>query len=88
MPATWNGHSKEVLGYVAPVTYTNEVYVTSHIIQKWIDSGLNDYQIGLKYNGGEVKAKKGINKFGVRYDSGAYAKKLVINIASIAEAQE
>ena len=86
MPDTWKWHSQKVLGYVAPITYTNEVYVTAHIVQEWIDQGKSDYQIGLLYNGGELKAKKGVNKYGVRYDSGSYANKLVANIIKIAQA--
>jgi len=80
MPETWKWHSQKVLGYISPVTYINEIYVTANIVQEWIDSGRSDYQIGLLYNGGELKVKKGINKFGVKYDSGAYAKTLVSNI--------
>lgn len=88
MPDTWKHHSRLVVGYEAPITYTNEVYITAHIVQKWIDKGYTDYQIGLLYNGGQLKAKKGVNKFGIKYDSGAYARKLVKNIINIAEAND
>jgi hypothetical protein len=50
-------------------------------VQELIDQGKSDYQIGLIYNSGEAKEKKGVNKWGVKYDSGAYARKLVTNIA-------
>lgn len=85
MPKTWEADSKKYLGYVARPSFINQEYVTAHKVQEWIDQGKTDYQIGLLYNGGEVKEKKGINKWGVKYDSGAYAKKLVINIAEANE---
>lgn len=77
MPSTWEYHSKQIVGYIAPVNYINEVYITSHIVQKWLDNGYTEYQIGLLYNGGEIKEKKGTNKWGVKYDTKAYATKLV-----------
>lgn len=82
LPSTWQGDSKKYLGYVAPATsYITQKYVTVYKVQAWIDQGKSDYEIGLLFNGGEVKAKKGRNKWGIAYDSGAYAKKLVVNIA-------
>lgn len=81
MPGTWEGDSKKHLGYVARPSFINQQYVTAYKVQEWLNQGKTEYQIGLLYNGGEVKAKKGTNKWGVRYDSGAYAKKLVTNIA-------
>lgn len=77
MPDTWKAHSIKVVGYVAPVNYINEVYITSHIVQGWLDKGYSEYTIGLLYNGGEAKEKKGTNKYGVKYDTKAYATKLV-----------
>jgi len=81
MPTTWTGHSKKYLGYVAPPSLINQKYVTVYKVQELIDQGKSDYQIGLIYNGGEIKEKRGTNKWGARYDSGAYARKLVANIA-------
>jgi len=77
MPETWKAHSTQVVGYVARMNYINEVYITSSIVQKWLDKGYSEYTIGLLYNGGEAKEKKGTNKWGVKYDSKAYATKLV-----------
>ena len=88
MPKTWKDDSKKYLGYEARPSFINQQYVTAHKVQVWLDKGYATYQIGLLYNGGEVKEKKGVNKYGVKYDSGAYAKKLVINLANIAEANE
>ena len=82
MPKTWEGDSKTYLGYVAPATsYITQKYVTAHKVQAWIDEGKSDYQIGLLYNSGQLKEVKGVNKWGASYNSGAYAKKLVVNIA-------
>jgi len=81
MPSTWKSDSKRYLGYEARPSFINQQYVTAYKVQNWLDRGYTPYQIGLLYNGGEVKEKKGINKYGVAYNSGAYAKKLVINIA-------
>lgn len=89
MPETWKGDSQKYLGYVAPATsYVTQKYVTALKVQDWIDKGKTDYQIGLLFNGGEIKVKKGINKWGQRYDSGAYANKLVLNIIKVSEASE
>ncbi len=85
MPATWEGHSKMYLGYVARPSLINQRYVTAKKVQNLLDQGKTDYQIGLIYNGGEIKEKKGVNRYGVRYDSGAYARKLVKNIISLAK---
>jgi len=84
MPGTWEGYSKTYLGYVARPSLINQRYVTAKKVQNLLDQGKTDYQIGLIYNGGEVKEKKGVNKHGVKYDSGAYASKLVKNIISLA----
>lgn len=81
MPKTWQGDSRTYLGYIARPSFINQQYVTVYKVQNWLNKGYTPYQIGLLYNGGEVKEKKGTNKWGIRYDSGAYAKKLVINIA-------
>ena len=86
MPDTWKGHSKKYLGYVARPSLVNQKYVTALKVQDLLDQGKTDYQIGLIYNGGEVKEKKGVNKWGVKYDSGAYASNLVKNIIKVAEA--
>lgn len=86
MPGTWEGHSKKYLGYVARPSLINQRYATAYKVQDLIDEGKSDYQIGLIYNGGEIKEKKGVNKWGVKYDSGKYARTLVQNIIKIAEA--
>lgn len=76
MPGTWKERSKKHIGYVAPPTYVNQEYVTAHYVQELLDKGYSTYEIGLIYNGGEPKAKA-CYTCKVKYDSGAYAQKLV-----------
>jgi hypothetical protein len=45
-------------------------------IEKWLEKGLTDRQIFLIWNQGNYgPCKSGINKYGVAYDSCAYAEK-------------
>lgn len=81
MPATWKQWATEHLGSAgAPQTPANQDKVAVAQISKWQRQGYNPQQIALMWNGGEPKAKKGINKYGVKYDSGAYAQKVLKNI--------
>lgn len=77
MPKTYAGYSKEVLGYIAPLTPVNAEYVTTMKVQEWLEEGRTKEQILLAWNAGEnaKKCKKGINKHGVKYDSCAYITK-------------
>jgi len=77
MPATWAGHSTKVLGYVAPQTPVNEKYVATAVISEWLRKGMTERQIALVWNGGDGREKKGVNKYGVAYDTGAYANKVL-----------
>lgn len=67
--------SAETIGYVAPVTEVNEMYVATLMVQKWIDAGYSDATIFRKWNGGDGRVKAGYNEHGVYYDTGAYALK-------------
>jgi hypothetical protein len=67
--------SKEVLGYVAPVTEINEKYIATMMVQKWLAQGHTEKEIFLMWNAGRPVEVRGINKHGVQYDSGAYAKR-------------
>lgn len=73
MQGTWELHSRLILGYVAERTAINEKYVAVHRVQKWIDQGYTDYQIGLLWNTGSLLEIQGVNRYGVPYDSVAYA---------------
>jgi hypothetical protein len=78
MPATWSQWAKQWLGNAnAPMTKENQDLVAERQIQSWIDKGYNPRQIALMWNGGTPKEKKGVNSFGVAYDSGAYADKVL-----------
>lgn len=75
LPATYAMWSKEVLGYVAPVTETNEKYIAIMMVQKWLAAGYSEKDIFLTWNAGSPVVRSGVNKHGVQYDSGAYAQK-------------
>lgn len=77
MPATYRAHSKEIIGYVAPLTEDNAEYVATVRIQKLLDQGRTEKQIVLGWNAGEnaKKCSKGVNKYGVAYNSCAYVEK-------------
>ena len=49
----------------------------AHKVESWVRAGYTDREIALMYNGGEPRAKKGVNKYGAAYDSGAYATAVV-----------
>lgn len=78
MPSTWKGWAKQYLGNAnAPMTKENQDKVAIAKINDLLKKGYNEEQIALIWNGGEAKVKKGVNKYGVKYDSGAYAKKVL-----------
>lgn len=78
MPSTWNQFSKEILGYVAPFTEINEEYVSTNKIQKWLNQGLTEEQIFLRWNaGGATQCSRGVNRQGVKFDSCEYVRKAV-----------
>lgn len=76
MPNTWIAHSKKVLGYVAPLTPTNEKFVATHIISKLLEKH-TPVEVALIWNGGEVKYKSGVNAHGVAYNTKLYADKVM-----------
>lgn len=82
-PETWKLYSKEILGREVPLNADYETYVTNEKVKKWIDEGHNTSQIASMWNAGPSKPNaykekhKGINKFGVKYDTPTYAKKVL-----------
>lgn len=90
LPSTWKLYSKQVLGQDVPLTLESEAYVVHKKVSDWIDhleeDGTPEEEIPLKiasmWNAGERKADaykenhKGTNKYGVAYDTPAYAKKV------------
>lgn len=73
LPSTYKMMSTKYIGYVTELTETNEVYILSSWVEEMMNKGYNDYQIAIRHNRPDGKEVKGINKFGVKYDSGAYA---------------
>lgn len=81
MPSTWKQWAKESLGDEnAEMSIANQNKVAYDKVKQWKDQGLTPAQIASKWNsGGENKYKenhKGINKYGVAYDTPAYALKV------------
>jgi hypothetical protein len=81
MPASWSSWAGQYLGNPnAPMTPENQDKVAEAHIQDLLNQGYNSKQIALIWNGGQPIEKRGVNKFGVRYDSGAYANKVLANL--------
>lgn len=78
MPGTWKELAQKFLGNAkASMTPANQDKVMVERVKDLLKQGYNATQIALIHNGGEPKVKKGVNKYGVKYDSGAYANKVV-----------
>lgn len=80
LSGTWRTRSIEVLGYVAPQTRVNELYVTTVVVQRWINEGLTVNQIALKWNHPAALVygcSAGVNSLGVPYDSCEYTQVLL-----------
>jgi hypothetical protein len=80
MPATWKMWSRDVLGYVPPMTKVNELYVAMHKIQGWLDMGYTAEQCALMWNSGGTVHKRGVNRWGVSYDTYAYARAVLAQL--------
>lgn len=84
-PATWKLYAKQVFGKDnVPMTADTETHVVNEKVKKWIKEGKTTSQIASMWNAGESKPDaykqnwKGINKkFGIEYDTPAYAKKVL-----------
>lgn len=82
-PDTWKNYSKQVFGQDTPLTPANETWVVNKKVKEWLDKGFNTEQIASMWNAGEGKPNahkenwKGVNKkYGVAFDTPAYAKKV------------
>jgi len=81
-PETWKLYSKQALGQEVPLTPEAEVEVVHKKVSDWVDHGFTTEQIASMWNAGERRpdaykeGHKGTNKFGVNYDTPAYAKKV------------
>ena len=78
MPTTWDMWSKDIAGRVLPFTEVNEYYVAVMKVDAWLRLGYTEREIGLMWNQGSRGAcRQGVNKYGVAYNSCAYADKLL-----------
>lgn len=78
MPATWEAQSKEIYGQVLKKTPELEWFVATRMIEKWLNNGLSEAQVALRWNaGGATHCSAGTNKHGVAYDSCSYQKKVL-----------
>lgn len=75
-PATWRAYSRELYGKTVNITQEREREVATFKVQQWLDAGYSTRQVFLIWNQGNPSpCKAGVNKFGVRFDSCAYANK-------------
>lgn len=80
LPSTWEGRSMEVLGYVAPQTRINERYVTTIVVQRWLEEGYSVKEIAYLWNHPRALTdgcSSGINSQGVPWNSCEYARSLL-----------
>jgi len=81
LASTWNMWATEVLGYVPPMTPTNEYYVAAVKVSQWMEQGLSEAQIAGKWNTGRVgPCIRGINRHNVPYDSCEYERKVLAQL--------
>jgi len=78
MPSTWEAYIRKYKGTTTlPMTFENEynvmVLANTKLLEKY-----TPYQVALIHNQGHAgKCRKGVNKHGVKYDSCAYAQKVL-----------
>lgn len=70
-------YSQQTIGKVVEQTPTNEKYVAIKKVSEWLHDGYTPKEIALIWNGGEIRCKAGVNKYGVSYDTCAYANKFL-----------
>lgn len=51
------------------------MYIATLKVQEWLSQGYTEKEIFLTWNAGRPIEVSGINKHGVRFDSGHYARK-------------
>lgn len=82
-PGTWKSVAGKYLGDEnAPISLENENKATYLRVKDWKDNGYNVGQIASMWNAGEGRPDayaqnwRGVNKYGVHYDTPAYAEKV------------
>lgn len=84
MPATWKEWAGKYLGdSSAKMTRENQDKVAIARIKDLQAKGLNPREIALMWNGGDTKEKAGVNRFGVKYDTKAYADKVMSQLEAL-----
>lgn len=83
LPATWRRWSTEVLGYVPEMSQVNELYVAGRMIDAWLSQGLSNEQVATMWNSGGTTHRSGINRYGIAYDTRAYARSVLATLKSI-----
>jgi DNA-binding NarL/FixJ family response regulator len=85
MPSTWKSWAGKYLGNAnAPMTKINQDKVATSRISELLKQGYDSKEIALIWNGGSPTVKKGVNSYGVKYDTGAYANKVLSTLRSLA----
>lgn len=78
-PGTWKMYAKQILGKEVPLDRNTETIVTYGKVHQMIQQGLSPQEIASVWNSGKPDAylheHKGINKYGVQYDTPGYVNK-------------
>jgi len=77
MPSTWKSTSLKYLGKEVEPTPENQDLLAKLSVEDLISQGYSDKEIALIWNGGTPIIKKGVNKYGVAYDTEKYANELL-----------
>lgn len=88
---TWRAYSMRSAGKILPQTRANEDLVTEGMIRIWLEEGRTERWIFLTWNQGNgdgwgpgtKDCYSGVNKWGVHYDSCAYAAKALAYLAEL-----
>ena len=77
LPRTFHNYQKIYMGTTTSMTPEYQDEVAELYVNDMVEKGYSVYQIGLIHNQGHIgKCIKGINQYGVKYDSCWYAQKL------------
>lgn len=77
MPTTFNSLSIKYFGEKLELTPINQDLVAVKYLEDLISQGYSDYEIALIWNAGRPIEIKGVNKYGVEYDSKKYAESVM-----------
>lgn len=84
IPSTWQKLAqKHLTNPQAEMTPEAQNEVATREIYDLMEKGHSPREIALIWNGGQPVEKKGVNKFGVAYDSGRYADKVTSTLSNL-----